>query len=392
MFFNPAGLTRQTHYEVLANLTYIVPESRFKHGSASTVQGVAITGLADPNDIGDNELIPAFYAMVPVSDLRFGLGVNIPFGLSTSYEDGWIGRYYALDSQLTSVNINPVTAVRVTDWLSVGAGVQIQYIDAKLSNAIDFGTIGAVSVIPGSLPTLQDGKVKFSGNDWGSGYNLGVLFTPTADTRFGIAYRSEIEHGVSGNANFRSDSAGIGAALSAATGRFVDSDASANATTPATFSLGTYHDINKQWAVMGEFAWTNWSEFNEIRVEFDNPAEPDNVTEQEWHDTFFVALGATWRPSDGLAIRGGVAFDKSPVKNKFRNPRQPSGDRYWLSMGLDYAVANWLGLSASFTHVYNESSDIDLTTDGADNTFRGNLSGRVESHTNMGTFSATLRF
>lgn len=254
MFFNPAGLTRQTRYEVLANLTYIVPESRFKHGSASTVQGVTITGLADPNDIGDNELIPAFYAMVPVSDLRFGLGVNIPFALSTSYEDGWIGRYYALDSQLTSVNINPVTAVRVTDWLSVGAGIQIQYIDAKLSNATDFGTIGAVSEIPGSAPTLQDGKVKFSGNDWGAGYNLGVLLTPTSDTRFGIAYRSEIKHGVSGNANFRLDSAGIGAALSAATGRFVDSDASAKATTPATFSLGAYHDINKRWAVMGEFA------------------------------------------------------------------------------------------------------------------------------------------
>jgi long-chain fatty acid transport protein len=392
MFFNPAGITRQTRREASLNLTYIMAESKFESGTASTVLGTPMSGIDNSKDIGEDQLVPAVYAMAPLGKFRLGLGVNVPFALDTKYQDGWIGRYYALDSRLRSILINPVIAFQANPWLSLAAGPQIQYLDAKLSNAIDFGTIGAVAGVPGSAPTAQDGKVKFGGNDWAAGFNLGVLLTPAQNTRFGIAYRSSIEHTVTGNANFRLDSAGTGAALSEASGRFVDTNARAKTTTPATLSLGAYHDINEQWAVMGEFAWTSWSDFDEVRIEFDNPNEPDNVTEQNWRNSYFVALGVTWRPTDELAVRGGVAYDKDPVNDDFRTPRQPGGDRYWTSIGLEYEPIDWLSLSASFTHVFNEDTDIDLTTEGVDNTFRGNLSGEFESHTNMGTISATVRF
>ncbi len=393
MFFNLAGLTRHQGHQTHLSLSYVAPRSKFKNGSASTVLNTPIDGTNNADDIAEDALIPAFYGMTSFGeDIRLGLGVNVPFGLTTENEDGWIGRYHALDSRLKSININPTVAMRVTPWLSFGMGAQIQYLDTRLTNAIDFGTVGTVAGVPGSVPTAQDGKVKVNGDDWSSGLNLGIMVEPTTSTRFGLGFRSEIEHDLTGNANFRLDSAGTGAALSAATGRFVDTNAQAEVTTPASVSFGAYHDINEHWAVMAEAAWTDWSKFEEIKIEFDNPNEPDNVTEQDWDDTFFVALGMTWRPIDPLALRLGAAYDESPISDDFRTPRLPAEDRYWTSFGLDYEPAEWFGLNASFTHIFVDSGDIRLTTDGTDNTFRGNLSGRYENRINIATIGATFRF
>ncbi len=107
MFFNPAGLTLHSGYQTHLSLSYVAPRSKFKNGSASTVLDTPITGTNNADDIAEDALIPAFYGMAPVGEhVRLGLGVNVPFGLTTENEDGWIGRYHALDSRLKSVNIN----------------------------------------------------------------------------------------------------------------------------------------------------------------------------------------------------------------------------------------------------------------------------------------------
>ena len=68
--------------------------------------------------------------------------------------------------------------------------------------------------------------------------------------------------------------------------------------------------------------WTNWSRFNELRVKFD-AGGPDSVTEEQWDDTFFFSLGADYKLTDRVTVRGGVAYDQSPVSDKFRTARLP---------------------------------------------------------------------
>jgi long-chain fatty acid transport protein len=393
MFFNPAALSRVDGAEANATLSYIMPKAEFKDGAATTVLGTPIPGTANAGDIGEDALVPAAYvASALAPGLTFGLGVNVPFGLTTENEQGWIGRYHALDSTLETININPALSFEAGDWLAVGFGLQIQRVDTRLTNAIDFGTIGAAAGIPTAVPTQQDGQITLKADDWGVGFNLGALISPTASTRFGIAYRSEIDHEAKGDADFRLDDAGTGATLSAVTGAFVDTGVLAEVTTPATLSLGAYHELTPQFALMAELAWTEWSEFDELRIQFDNPAQADNVTEENWEDTFFVALGATWRPLPNLALRGGVAYDESPVPDEFRTPRLPDADRYWLSGGVNFDPVPWLGLSASYTHIIMDDGDLDLTVAGTDNTFRGNLSGTYENEIDIVTVGATLRF
>jgi long-chain fatty acid transport protein len=250
-----------------------------------------------------------------IRKLSLGVAINVPFGFEIDYEDGWVGRYYALQSRLRSVDINPVVAYEVVPGLSLAVGLQAQYMDAKLSNAIDFGTLGALNGVPGAEPAAQDGFAKVSGDDWGFGYTAGILFEPWPGTRFGAAYRSQIHHQLKGDARVRLDNAGIGAALGATAGTTA---AKASLTTPEIVSFGAYHELNSSWAVMADASWTRWSRLGTLRIKFDDPAQADNVTEEDWRDTWFFAFGCTFRPNENWTVRSGIGYDQSPARNKTR--------------------------------------------------------------------------
>jgi long-chain fatty acid transport protein len=392
MFFNPATLGRLDGYAADLSLSYVAPKAEVDDAEGSTALGTPIGGSSSNGDATENGVIPALYGMVPLGDrVRAGLGVTSPFGLKTSYPDEWVGRYHAVDTELLTVNINPAIGVRVTDWLSVGAGAQIQYADGDLSNAVDFGTIGAAFGVPGAVPGGQDGFARLDGDDWGYGYTLGALVEPVRGTRLGVAYRSEIEHTLDGDADFSADDAGVAAALRT-TGAFADGDASLEVTTPATLSFGVHQDIGKRFAVMAEAAWTEWSEFEELRVEFDDGVQPDSVTEQEWDDSWFFALGATWRPVDALTLRVGAAYDESPVGDRFRTPRIPDEDRYWLAFGLSWQPRPWVGLDLGYTHIWVNDSEVDLSADDEGSTFRGDLSASYDNKIDVVTAGLRLRF
>lgn len=393
MFFNPATLGFLDGYRATAVLSYIRPQTELTSASAATVLGSPIGGRTSVDDVTEDAVTAALYGMAELSGgLRAGLGINVPFGLKTEYSPDWVGRYHAVETGLKTININPVLAWRPVSWLAVGGGLQAQYADAEMSNAVDFGTIGAGAGIPGAVPATQDGFARLEGDDWGFGFNVGLLVEPLEGTRLGLAYRSEVEHEIQGDVDFDLDAAGIGAALRAATGAFADSGASTEVTTPATLSAGVYQDVTSRWAVMGEVAWTEWSTFEELRIRFDNPAQADSVTEEDWRDSFFVALGTTYRATDTFALRGGVAFDQTPVEDEHRTPVIPDANRYWLSVGLGWQPFDWFGLDAGYTHIFVESAEIDLSASDPGNTFRGDLEASYEAHIDIFTLSGKLTF
>ena len=393
MFFNPAALGWVDKVEVVAIATVVAPKSELKNASASTAFGTPITGSTRDDDIADNVVVPAFYAATPLpAGLRLGIGVNVPYGLETNYSRGWVGRYHGVKSELQTVNINPALAWRPVEWLSAGVGFQAQYIDSTLTNAVDFGTIGAANGIPGSVPGGQDGFARLNGDDWAYGWNAGAIVQPLAGTRLGVAYRSEIDHTLRGDVDFSADDAGIADFIRATSGAFTDTDGDVSVTTPATLSFGVHQELTERVAVMAEAQWTDWSVFDQLTVKFDNPDQLDNVTEEEWEDTWFFALGTTFKATDELTLRAGVAYDQSPVKNEFSTPRIPDGDRRWLSLGAGWQPLAWLDLDASFTYINVDDSEVRLTTAGTDNGARGNLDADYDNYIILLGLSARMRF
>lgn len=394
VFFNPAGMTRIPGQEVIVGAHIIMPSAKFNNeGSTHVLQaktGVPLIG-GNGGDGGVTKVLPNFYYTKKLGD-RFavGIGVNSPFGLATDYESSWVGRYHALESDVVTVNINPSVAYKINDHLSIGAGLNIQYIDATLSNAIDFGTLDAIGAfrpaIPAGalklVPQMSDGLARVEGDHWGLGYDLGLLYEFNKATRIGMAYRSSVTHSLKGDATFTN----VPAPLTTA---FRNTGVTADIKLPDSFSVSASHDFNPQWTVMADVTWTNWSVFNELRVKFDS-GQPDAVTTVNWRDSYRYSLGLTYRPDNRWTCRTGVAYDETPIPDEqHRTPRIPDGNRLWTAVGAGYKFSRLISMDLGYAHLFVSDPKISKTPTGEDLT-RGGLNGAYDARVDI--LSAQLTF
>ncbi|NQW11547.1 MAG: outer membrane protein transport protein [Alphaproteobacteria bacterium] len=390
LYFNPAGLALFDTDQIQVDSALIVPHAEFSVTSATSGAGTTMTG-GDGGDAGQPALVPSLYGVWTVNDrVNLGLSVNAPFGLITSYDDDWAGRYHAITSELHTIMITPSASYKVTDKLSIGGGPFVMYADARLTNGIDFGTICVGSLgastcsAAGVTPQGADGNVDLQGDDWGYGFAGGLLYEPIKGSRIGLSYRSHTRLKVEGNADFSVPS---NASFLTASGAFTDTAVSGTITLPEIVGLSLHHDINDRWAVMADVVWTRWSRFEELRFDFENTAQPDSVTAENWNDTFFTSVGATYKPADGWTLRGGLAFDESPVDDNFRTARIPDQNRYWAAFGADYKIADRITLTAGYTHIWVD--DASLNSSGSTT---GTLVGNYEASIDIITLGASIRF
>jgi long-chain fatty acid transport protein len=380
IYYNPAGLMRLSGRQFMIVGSAIRPSAEFENRGSVSAVGTPLIG-GNGGDAGDGSGVPAlYYAMDLSPGLRFGVGVQAPFGLKTDYDEGWVGRYQALKSELKSVNINPVLAYRLNDLVSLGGGISAQYINVELSRAIDFGSIcvgslGAATCAPlGFLPQAKDGAVTVKGNDWGYGFNLGVLYTPVAYARFGLAYRSKISHQLSGDADFIRPG-GLPAPLAAAPA-FANTSASADVDLPESLNLSGYFDFDRQWSMLADVSWMRWSRFKELRIRFDNGAA-DSVTPEQWRDTVRVAVALNYRYNDTWKLRSGIAFDQTPVKAEFLTPRIPDANRTWLAFGAQYKPSRYSLWDFGYAHLFVRDASINKAEPPVGGTLIGNYTSDV---------------
>ncbi len=364
VFFNPAGMANIKGRQFVVAGHVIKPSAKFSNQGSTTASPpsgapVAING-GDGGDAGHLAFVPNFYYLMDVnSQVKFGLGVNAPFGLKTEYDNGWVGRYQALKSEIQTINFNPSVSYKANDMVSLGVGINYQYIKGELTKAIDFGSIctfaGAPTGVCPNTPQLSDGFFKLTGNDWSWGYNLGALFQVNQDTKVGLAYRSKIDHELSGDANYTNVPVALAAQPSV-----TNTGVKLNITLPETLSLSVAKQIGEKFSVMGDVTRTGWSKLQELRVRFANGAA-DNVTPENWKDTYRYAIGATYQYNDMWKSRVGIALDQSPVSDQYRTPRVPDNDRTWLTFGAGYKVSSSGTIDFGYAHLFVKDSSINKT-------------------------------
>ncbi len=393
-FFNPATLARYSGIHAVGSFSVVAGQADFTPHSATTVFGTPITG-GDGGNLIRTGYVPAFtgsWEFTP--DWFLGLSVNAPYGFETEGDGGWIGRYHALGSKLRGVEIDPMVAWKAADWVSFGAGFRAMKLSARLSSNIDIGTASAAG---GGVPLFTPGDPAFDsvasikGDDWAYGYTLGMTLTPMPDTRIGIGYRSKMDATLRGTADFTLSPQGQ--ALSFASGQLVDTGATAAVTTPETVTLGIEHDLSPQWTVGAEADWTRWSRFQEIRVQFDNPAQADDVTRENWKDSWFLSLGATYHPDDDWTLRAGVAYDEGVIQSGAqRGPRIPDSDRYWASLGAGYKLTEATTINAAYSHIFAPTTTIAQSVSDPNNLVRGNLNGEIDASADIVSVGVAMAF
>jgi len=399
IFFNPAGLTYLSHNEMATGLNFIKPESDFNNDGSTMppafggLGGTNISGQGD--DGGKLGVVPNFYYAHRLNDTMVaGIGVNAPFGLVTEYDDNWVGRYHAIKSDLMTININPSFAFKANEKLSLGFGLNLQYVDLELTNAVDFGgacaaTAGNV-LAPGALravaatcaaPQSLDGKAKLTADDWSWGYNLGLIFQATDATRVALAYRSKISHHLTGEGKFDVPNNAAVQTVAGAIG-LTDASISGDVDLPESASFAIHHQVNDKLAIMADASWTRWSRFQELAISSPDPANRLNsIKAEKWDNNMRYGLGLTYAHNDKWTFRGGIAYDESPISDEYRTPRMPGDDRKWIAVGASYKYSDHITLDAGYTHIF--LSDPSLEDES-------NLDDPAASYTLSGDYEASV--
>lgn len=431
MFFNPATLVRFNDNRLQLGLTEIMPSSRLQNGTATrpglppAVGPSTISGPTSSGNIASSATLPILYALWSVSDdFKLGLAVNVPFGLTTEYDPTWAGRYHAIRSHLETVDIAPTLAYRLDERWSVGVALVARRAKAQLSEGIDLGAQAQAQVLGSGLSDTLDGQTIVSaggadgdatvnGTGWAYGYRLGFLYEPAPTFRMGLGYQSEVRETIKGTATFNTPdlTPAVQALMLANPGKqaevanlaaswqraVTDNSVSAVLRMPATLSLGAAWDLSGTFTLASELAWTKWSCFHELRVRFPNPSfQPDNVTVENWKDSWFFAVGGTCHPEGPWTYRLGVALDQTPVPDATRTPRIPDSDRTWLSAGASYQFTKAFGIDAGYSHLFCKDAPVNLSAGNnpanAGQYFDGNLTGTYKNSIDILAIQARLVF
>jgi long-chain fatty acid transport protein len=352
LFFNPAGMTRLEAPEFQVAAYLLMPTSTVRDtGSTAATPGTLGNPLPYEGGGGGNPYDPTpvpnlFYAR-PINERAwYGFGLTTPFGLANGYDDDFFARYDSSRSSLRVLDLQPSFAVQLNDRVAVGGGINLQYADATLRNALPDPTV------PGG-PTLEtDGQFALEGDSWDYGFNVGVLVELDEATRLGLHYRQGITHTLKGTATTRMP-VGLGGASESDRGR-------ADLKLPDMIFLGLSHRFSERWTGLAQYTWFNWSNFDEIAVKLDAGPDPDPV-QQNYRNSWALALGAEYLLNDRWTLRGGIQYDRTPTRDGFRNTRTPDGDRTWLSAGASYERGPRLGFEFAYTYFHVGRESLDLT-------------------------------
>ena len=384
---NPATMTGFEGTTVQSDVTVIDLGFNF-NGSGTDAIGRPLTG-DDGGDAGGLSPVPALSVIHKLDNgVALGAMIHAPFGLKTEYDRGWVGRYKALKSEVKIVDLTLSGAYEVVpDHLSIGIGAIFEKAEVTLSNSVDFGTLLFASSVPGFTPQSADGEAVVTGDNTGFGWLVGVNFQPTEKLAIGLSHRSEIDHDLEGSVDWTVP--GNARAVLNAVGRsslFNDGNVRAKLTTPSVTSLSVSYDVADSVTLYGNYDMTDWHSLQEVRIDFVNP-DPDSVEDFSWEDTVFWSIGADWRLSDTLTLRGGYAYDETPTSFATRTPRLPDENRRWYSLGLTWQATDSLEVNAAYTRISPDTPRIDTR-----NSFGHRLVGTYDSSVNLFGVSAQLKF
>lgn len=356
MYWNPAAISFVPGLQLEGNVTYIAPHASIDVSSARSALGSNL-GTVGVGDVVDNGVLPTGYATYAWDRWAVGLSMTSPYGLITDAPCNWSGRYYGCYNRIADFNIGAQVAYRVTDWLTLGGGLQANYMDARL---------GQAQYITGA-PTYATGYTQVDGSSIAYGFTLGALFTLAPGTTVGIGYRSQLSQNLEGLTTIYTPT-GTAAGVLATT---------ANLTLPDQITASFRSKLDPRWTVMGTVEWTNWSTMQQLVIV--PAAGTPSVLSLHWQDGWFFSGGFEYQWDPKLALRAGLAYEISPVTDEYRTPRLPDSNRLWLSAGLTYAWTSQLSIDFAYTHIFGQSGSIALNASDPANATRGTLVAEVNS-------------
>ncbi|MEA3942043.1 long-chain fatty acid transporter FadL [Enterobacter ludwigii] len=345
----------------------------FSAGAIFVDPGVDISGRSPTgaslkaDNIAPTAWVPNLHFVAPIND-QFGWGASVTsnYGLATEFNNNYAAGAYGGKTDLETLNLNLSGAYRLDNHWSFGVGFDAVYAKAKIERyAGDLGKVvagsGALPPIPGLAQQVAgipaDTQIAYlKGDEWGFGWNAGILYEIDKNNRYGLTYRSEVKIDFDGDYKSSLPSAynqilGSFGLPMGTDGRTTGGSLSLHL--PEMWELSGYNKVAPQWAVHYSLTYTSWSQFQELKATNSN-GDTLFHKDESFRDAYRIALGTTYYMDDNWTFRTGIAFDDSPVPADKRSISIPDQDRFWLSAGATYAFNKDASIDAGISYMHGQ--------------------------------------
>jgi long-chain fatty acid transport protein len=306
----------------------------------------------------------------------WGLGVYVPYGLTSQWTDSFPGRFQAKKASLKTLYIQPNFAYQLSDKWSVGGGPVIGHSNVELIQALDLSSQVAAPGVTfaqlGIAKRTEFGRAKLKGGATAFGAHVGIFGKPNADWSVGLRFLTPLEFDYEGaDATFTQTSTGIvlppGNPINPSAtvdidallapnfgtgGRLTDQGVSTHITHPAQVQAGFGYSGFKDWLLSADYAWTGWKRFKELPINFLGPANVSNrVLIEDYNNTSAIRVGAQRQFTSGAQLRFGFSGVASAAPDETVTPLLPEQDRSYASIGGSYPFMDRFAIEAGYLRV-----------------------------------------
>jgi long-chain fatty acid transport protein len=321
---NPAGITLLSGTNIYNGQTLFILASEYKNPGGQTERTKFQVFLP-----------PHFYLTSDfgLKKLAFGLGVYSLYGIGgRKWNDTGLTRYLSTDSLIGTLHINPTVAWRAAPQVSLGVGLDVLYGFNRMTSMVDQARFG-----------FADGELRFKGQGFGVGYNVGILLFPGKKFSFAFTYRSEIRVKQQGHLDL--DDIALPLQPLFGGGSF-GTKASMTIRFPHIFGWGLAFRPNPKWTIALDVEWLRWSSFHRLTLALDQKVPAAGLSEismnLNWKDSMLAKIGVDYRWRDNLSLRGGYSYLGTPVPDHTLGPANPDAVSHYLSLGMGYTRGRWV--------------------------------------------------
>lgn len=368
IYYNPAGLATVNDIQFSAGSTLYIPQTEFHNLTPRAPIG---EGTAGQNDI---MIMPNFFGSYQVEEgLTVGIALYRPFGFMTGWPENWVGRNSSIDASLSTYVASPAIGYTLPDFgigqIHVGIALQVAF-----WGKFDYSR-ALTTFTPEGTFTLETEMKEIS-----FGYNVGILYRPMDGISLGFSFRSPVDIAFKGRADFTNLAVGFPSST----------DASVLIPLPASATAAVNFKPLPQLTAEIDFVWWRWSNYERLAIEFGQTivglGNDRLVDQRNFDNSWQIRTGFEYSGllNNTLTVRGGAAFDKSPVDDAFVDAKLPDSDQWLFSGGVTYSVSPAVEIDGSYMFALRKERRVTDT--------HANLDGIYTGHSNIPSLGITLKF
>jgi long-chain fatty acid transport protein len=391
MFFNPAALAvKRDSNRLSVGATLIGPRGDF----------TSFDGRVSTPMVQNWFQVPAAYYARPADDrFALGLGLFVPFGLTTEWPVDFEGRFVSYKTSLQTAYVQPTIAFTINDHLAIGGGPDLVLSNLELNQRVD---LAVQSLAPGitfaqiGVPAGTDfADFKISGRDFNLAAHIGVLARVNDTVSFGARYLSlhtitrddltlesqQIATGLRTPVPLPGIPQGtpidmLVAPLFIPGGRLANQEAATELTAPDQFVAGVAIRPTTRLTLLADYQLTTWSVFGSLAFTTTNGLS--ELLVKNYRDTSGVRVGIDYRATNRLAIRAGFLAPQAAAPDGSVTPDLPEGARVEYTAGLGARLNDRFSVDVAYQYIDQETRNGRTLLSGPDTgtyAFHANLFG-----------------